>query len=870
MARALALLSRRGAAAALLKEFYLPGGRSQYLTYGRHAEWLKSAHAFVAALDPASLADDGIPDGILGDYKTLAALVRAAEGARQHRNTLYVQAQRSKHESLLTKGQGYSLNEAQVQAVLHDEQRCLVVAGAGTGKTSTIVGKALHVLAEPLAEPREVLLLAFTRKAAQEMEERLERLSGRTLSVKTFHALGLQILAESGGRKPSLSRLAEDENALATALQGWILDLVKTQGLAGPIAQFFVSHRYPWRDPDSFKTAHEHHQYVRGHDVRTLRGERVKSVEESDIANWLTAQGIQYEYERGYEHDTASIRHRQYRPDFFLPAYKIYIEHFGINKRGQPPPFNVRPQEYIESMHWKRELHRSHGTRLVETYSHMKKDGILLQELERRLVALGVVLRPISASQLHELASTPENVTPVTRLVSSFLSLFKGNAWTMDEVRPRMTDERGRVFLSGFEQIMRRYDAALREENAIDFSDMIAAATQAVAEGRFSSSFRYLLVDEFQDISRGRARLLQALLGQVNDARLFCVGDDWQSIYRFAGSDIDLMTRFQEHFGFMRRTDLAQTHRFGTALLNASSRFIATNPQQLQKTLIAARESSLPAIEIASAPSRSEKRMLCERTIETIARDDRRDKIEVLVLGRYHFCLEDLRGIRPADSRLSLRFMTVHAAKGLEADYAIVVDVVGGRYGFPTEITDDPLLDVVLAGRGSFPNAEERRLFYVALSRARTKCYVLTDDIDRSVFVDELEQPCYAGLVIPSGAAARTVSCPACQGGRLERREGQWGLFWGCSNYPVCKAKARACPWCGAAAFVPSADEYRCASKTCGKTAPLCPACKVGALVPREGKFGPFLGCTEWRRDPPSCGHTRSLGPRGARLTRPR
>ncbi len=172
------------------------------------------------------------------------------------------------------------------------------------------------------------------------------------------------------------------------------------------------------------------------------------------------------------------------------------------------------------------------------------------------------------------------------------------------------------------------------------------------------------------------------------------------------------------------------------------------------------------------------------------------------------------------------------------------------------------MMDLVLARPGSHPNAEERRLFYVALTRARHRTYVLTDDLNRSVFIDELEAPEYSGLVIASGAAARTVACPSCAGGRLRRIEGQHGLFWGCSNFPLCEAKARACPWCGAGAFVRGPAGYRCAAERCGKTAELCPSCRTGAVVPKTGPFGPFMACTEWRREGPSCGYTRSLGRR--------
>lgn len=784
------------------------------------------------------------------------------ERAWEARNREYVRRQVSKHASLFHHGQSYPLTARQVEAVLHDESRCLVVAGAGTGKTSTIVGKTAHILAEGLAKPDEILLLAFARKAADELEDRISALSMGSVKVKTFHALGIEAIAAATGKKPDVSRLADDDRAMNLAIQAFLGEIIADEGENGSTQQFLAFHRYPDREPQLFETQHQYHQYIAGQGVRSLKGEKLKSIEEATIANWLALHGIEYEYERPYEHDTASVEYRQYRPDFYLSSHGIYIEHFGINSKGEPPPFIRDPQRYLDGMRWKRDVHKRNGTTLVETFSHQAAAGTLLKVLARELAQRGVEARPLDAAGRRELFCQEAVLDPFAGLLTSFLRLYKGNGWTPDDVRARIADsgdDRAAHFLKIAEAVFARYESALRDEQAIDFNDMINEATSHAESGRYSPGYRYVLVDEFQDISRGRAMLLRALLRQVEDARLFCVGDDWQSIYRFTGSDIDLMTRFSTHFGCIRRTDLDRTHRFGTKLLAASSKFISANPQQLKKELVAGVEEALPAVEIISAEAERSKVETLEHALRRVQNDSRGTPASVLVLGRYHFCLDEYREVRPPHSGMELQFMTVHKAKGLEADYAIIVDVVGGRYGFPTEIADDPVLDLVLAQRGSFPNAEERRLFYVAMTRAKRKCFVLTQDVRRSVFVDELESDEYSGLVLPSGAVGRTVSCPECEGGRLQLRIGEWSEFWGCSNYPRCRARSRTCPWCGKSPLVKRGGRYDCASPECGRLAELCPECGVGALVPREGSFGPFLGCTEWRSEGASCDFTRSV-----------
>src|SRR5690606_21950285 len=149
----------------------------------------------------------------------------SGDDARQERNSAYDRRQAEQHKTLFHSGQGYPLNAQQVEAILHDEDRCLVDAGAGTGKTSTIDGKTFHLLPAGLAEPDEILLLAFTRKASEEMETRLRALIGQPPVVKTFHALGLQLVAGATGKKPTLSRLAESQPALATLLDGILEEL---------------------------------------------------------------------------------------------------------------------------------------------------------------------------------------------------------------------------------------------------------------------------------------------------------------------------------------------------------------------------------------------------------------------------------------------------------------------------------------------------------------------------------------------------------------------------------------------------------------------------------------------------------------------
>ncbi|MCY4309974.1 MAG: topoisomerase DNA-binding C4 zinc finger domain-containing protein, partial [Rhodospirillaceae bacterium] len=235
---------------------------------------------------------------------------------------------------------------------------------------------------------------------------------------------------------------------------------------------------------------------------------------------------------------------------------------------------------------------------------------------------------------------------------------------------------------------------------------------------------------------------------------------------------------------------------------------------------------------------------------------------EVLLLSRYrHLRPRNLDALPRQYPGLRFTWMTVHRSKGLEADYAVVLGLCSGKHGFPAEIADDPLLDLVLAAPEAHPNAEERRLLYVAVTRARRQVFLLADGGQPSEFVMELIDGGY-DVEIFGRLPENDVPCPRCvDGGRLERRENSrnGAVFYGCSNFPLCEHTARACPRCGNGLPVKSGEAYVC--RDCGGSVEACPVCD-GWLNARMGRYGRFLGCSNF----PVCDYTRNL--RESRKTR--
>ena len=816
------------------------------------------------------------PDALSGApeirmLKTIQDFLKDSEGYRARANNAFVVNELARSREFFDRIEARPLTDEQRRAVVIDEDRNLVVAAAGSGKTSVIVAKAGWLLQKGYRCPSELLLLAFAKDAQKEMEERVRRRLGDEaaagLTVRTFHSLGMSIIGAAAGKRPALAKVAEDDKALFDLLKGIIADLVADPKFSTVMLRWFEDHFAPYKSEHDFQTQGEYWAYVRANEIRSLQGEKVKSFEECEIANFLYLSGVPYEYERSYEHDTATSEKGQYQPDFYLPEAGIYIEHFGLNESGDTAPFIDR-DEYLRSMEWKRQLHAEHGTILIETFSYEKAAGELTEKLAAKLADHGVTLSPVPPADIFALLEEQGRIDPFTRLVATFLQHYKGAQLSAGEVARRAAKapdrRRAKAFVTVFGAIFDRYQESLARLRQIDFHDMIIRATEHVESGRYLSPFGYILVDEFQDISPGRARLLKALLHQSPTAQLFAVGDDWQAIYRFAGSDIAIMREFRERFGASERIDLATTFRCADRITAVATKFVLRNPAQIRKDVSSVRRANGPSVHVGLAGE--ECRDPLSEAMKAIAADAEKHggTPTVLLLGRYrHTRPENMAKLAREHPGLHLSYKTVHRSKGLEADYVVVLDLCSGKYGFPAEIADDPLLNIVLAAPEGHPNAEERRLLYVAITRAKRGVYLLADGGPPSPFITELVNDGYD--VTEFGRLPESdVACPTCVDGRLERRKNTRDrrVFYGCSHYPYCEHTQPACPHCRTGLPVKTDGAVRC--RDCGQSVEACPGCD-GWLRTRKGKYGPFLGCSNY----PACDYTRNIQ-RGRHRSQPR
>lgn len=781
--------------------------------------------AWMAANEEAhSLATDGrfvhrLPEPDATRARLWCQQIRSLDDAVRAHNKHFLAERLWEERDTFDAVEKYPLTERQRLAIITDQDNTLVIAGAGTGKTSTIVGKVDYLIRRRLAAPQEILVLAFTRKASEELKERLVRLRGHSqVRVRTFHALGLEIMNKVEHKRPTLTKLADDDQALHRFVRARVEEMLAQPEYQRLMVQFF-STLLDEEPPGAHTEIGDQSvrlQQRRG--LRSLTGEQLKSREEVRIANWLTLNGIAWEYERNYPFAKGTDEYRPYRPDFYLPDYDVYIEHFGVDEEGNTRP-GIDRDRYHEEMEWKRTLHREHGSKLVETFSYLARQGRLTQHLETLLRQHSVVPKPLTELQIQAIvveANRP--FSEFVKLLTQFLNLYKGNGYSLEAAARKADSERDQVFLRIFQYVFERYNFELQQADEIDFNDMLTRARAYVREQRYCCKFKYILVDEFQDISENQLGLLQNIRTHIPHSRLFAVGDDWQAIYRFTGSDVSIITNFPEHVGATVRIDLDTTFRHHQELVDFSSRFIMANPQQLQKTLCShhGSQGELPFCVVFQRGDNL--RTALQTACQDIVRQQAGIPASVFILGRHHhnkppFFQQVCANLQR--HHISVEYFTAHASKGKETDYVIVIGLEAGEYGFPSNVSDDPVMKMVLRQAESYEYAEERRLFYVAVTRARQRVYLIAPRDNLSPFVEQ----------------------------------------------DILDGKLDVCERCrkGALILIPEEEAgfqvYRCT--LCRWEAERCPCCGLGHLSEKIGAYGAFLGCSRWNRGK-GCTYTRS------------
>lgn len=774
-------------------------------------------------------------------------------------NQHFVRSEIERYSAFFNQVESKPLTTAQRNACVTNEQFNLVLAGAGTGKTSTMIARAGYIVQASLAQAPDILMLAYGKKAAEEMQSRISERLSIHLNINTFHSLGLSIIGQVEKAVPSIHPMAIDGALKVKFVDDEIQRLIKLPQYQDQLVDYFYYHLRPYKSAHAFSTIAEYTTYVVENELRTLKGELVKSYEECEIANYLYRHGVHYLYEAKYKIDTKDAHFKSYCPDFYLPDNNIYIEHFALDNQGHTPSF-INENEYLAGIKWKRNLHQTYQTKLIETYSYLKQQGRLTEYLHEQLIELNVTMTPVPSNQLLNNLRKLGLVSAFSKLMSEILSSFKAAGISLQQLYEQCMhteqSDSSRAILQLFEPIYNAYSDALVQSDCIDFDDMIQRATLYVRNKQFVSPYTHILVDEFQDIAQSRAELIQALLTQQQNATLFCVGDDWQSIYRFSGSDIAYTSNFEAHFGYTATSILDKTFRFNSQINDVATKFITQNPAQIRKSMECITRVADAAISIISCKENVHGLV---NALELITASIKKPA-SVLLLARFNHSKPDISDLSKRFPALRLQFMTVHASKGKEADCVILLDLVKGEFGFPAEKVQHPLLKILLPSADTYPYSEERRLFYVALTRARHHVYLITHPHSASVFIKELLDQNYPVIKVDNTNSEQhfiaNTPCPACTVGTLIPKDSAFGSFFGCSNYPVCKHIQAACPRCGNET-IKKLGFSRCANRRCDYQEPICPKCISGTLKLRTKHGKSFWGCSNYQTNSEfSCKYT--------------
>lgn len=699
--------------------------------------------------------------------------------------------------SLVGNVEGRKLDQQQMVCIVKEAHNHLVIAGAGTGKTTTVVGKIKYLLKTEKCLPQDILVLSFTNASASEMDERIFAETGYRIEATTFHKLGLNIISKVNGTIPKITQVN-----LRKFIKDQIAMNMQSETYLNLLNSYLLYNRIVAKSEFEFDSQEEYDEYLRLNPPTTVNNETVKSYGEMDIANFLMQNGIRYVYEQSYEIDTRTSEYGQYNPDFYLPDYKIYIEYFGINRKGEVPSYfkathgMSATEAYRASMEWKRTTHREYQTTMIECYAYEKLEGNLLDSLKEKLEAASVTLTPKSPKELWTQVASEDNslLDGIIELFETLINLIKSNDYDISTVY-KLNNTAGsntktnNILLSLLEPIFNAYCKYLSEHKEIDFNDMINYASEYVRQGKYTNPYKYVIVDEYQDISKARFSLLYCLR-KSRDYELFCVGDDWQSIYRFAGSDIGFILNFSKYWGAAEISKIETTYRFSQKLIEISGGFIMQNPIQIKKTIRGKSEDfGFPLGEISGYTDKFAIEFMSKKL------NDIPKGSSVFFIGRYSFdakLLNDseffscqynnISGFVDVQAKfrpdLNMVFLTAHKSKGLQADYVFIINNKKSRMGFPSKIQDAPILDLLLDNCDQYPHAEERRLFYVALTRAKKKAFIVTVSGQESEFAMELKGKYVEEL------KKEQFECPIC-GGRLLKRSGPYGEFLGCSNYRI-------------------------------------------------------------------------------------
>ena len=768
-------------------------------------------------------------------------------------NDKYVNKELQQNEDFFNNINNSSLDLDQRKSVVIDDDNNIIIAGAGSGKTLTMVAKVKYLIEKKGIKPNKILCISFTNAAVNSLKQKI---NNESVNYTTFHSLGRHIISLF-----NTTLLNIKENELNEVINKYLSkDVMENDNIRKMIIEYFgyyfciptysekqsLGNIYSKEQGFDFETLNSKYikyKFKNDEKIKTFKGENVKSLEELIIANFLFLNSVEYEYEKVYDKCSDIL----YRPDFYLKDYDIYLEHFGINEHNKVPWLTeIEEAKYLDDIKNKRELHKKYNTKLIETYSYFNKDGKFIDNIKKVLETNGIKLNKKSEEDIYLSIINSDNkqyYIDFIKLIKKFISLFKANNYTdnqfdifLDSIKNEKNEfikQRNTIFISIVRTIYNKYQKHLKDSNLIDFDDMLNVATTNIKSHELIKEldYDYIIIDEYQDTSLSRYNLIKAI-SDLSNSKIIVVGDDWQSIYRFTGCDLDIFINNEKYFKNPKVIKIENTYRNSQELIDIAGNFVMKNQKQIKKKLKSSIHLNTP-INIYYYDDNFID--VLEKTIDDLVNVT--NTKEIYIIGRNNSDLElvlqnkFLKQIKKENKKIILShskypntyiyFSTVHISKGLEAENVIIVNLKNSPAGFPNKMIDDQVLDFVTNGKNNYEYDEERRLFYVALTRTKNTVNLLVPTYRPSIFVTELLEDSSNNINIIN-KEKDILLCPKCKTGILKLKVNTKTNknFLACSNYPKCNYTLN------------SDDVIKC---SCG-----------GYLTKKEGKFKPFYGCSNY------------------------
>jgi len=675
------------------------------------------------------------------------------------------------------------LDKEQREAIICEEDNLLILSGAGSGKTTTISGKVKYLIDIKNVNPKSISVVTFTKKAKEDLEHKINEIMNLGVDIYTFHSLGLKIIKNYDNKDYDIAEEKDKYNIISNYIKNI---LFKDKDKFNTFFEAFKDKTKFNEEYKLFDNYLDYHNYMykrkyitesktmddyikeqasrRKSYLRTINGEYCKSKEEVDIANFLYLNCIDYEYEKQHKKiDNKKI----YKPDFYIEQNNNfnYIEHFGIDRVYNT---NNRYTEkelkaYLNNMNLKIEFHKKEKLENLFIMTHSKEEGKVnyLEVLKKSLINKGYILKRRSNEEIYErLKQTSEDryiVDFINRIAIPFISYFKKTDYKIEDLdKFKKDNDILNIQIDVMKDILINYEKELNEKNLIDFEDMINRAYKImprVKEKDLGVDYKYIIIDEYQDVSIQRFNLTKRI-SKLFSSKIIAVGDDYQSIFGFSGSRIDLMTDFKSYLEDTKQIPITNVYRNSQELIDIATNFINKNNTQIKKKLFSIKKLDNP-VEIyiyddsEYLETNNNKSVLVDEIIDKIYIKDNKSKI--LILQRYNNDIDTILNnnlfvrknsesiINKKHNDIKIDYLTIHKSKGLEYDNCILINAIDDKYGFPSKIEDENVIKILkpkLNENIEYP--EERRLFYVALTRTKNKLYIVCPKSKVSKFIKEI------------------------------------------------------------------------------------------------------------------------------------